>query len=227
MRRIEYINGQKIGELIFIEEHPSPRTPKRIALFECSCGTIFKAQISSVRLYHTQSCGCLQKQRSRNALLKHGLRDDPIYNKWAIIKRRCYYKKDISYPNYGGRGITICEEWKNDFKAFYDYVTQLTGYGKPGLTLDRKKNNEGYYPGNLRWADGHIQATNQRKYKNNTSGYTGVFYEKNTKKWRSNITIKGSVIHLGMHDTPEEAITERNRYIKNNNLFEYKIQEIQ
>ena len=79
---------------------------------------------------------------------------------WHGIKQRCYYTKNIGYKDYGGRGITICDEWINDFQAFYDWSI-LNGY-KKGLQIDRIDVNGNYEPSNCRWVDKFTNANNKR-----------------------------------------------------------------
>ena len=93
---------------------------------------------------------------------KHGKRYEKIWHVWQGMKKRCYYKKHKDYKNYGGRGITVCDEWKNDFQTFYDYVSQLQHYGEVGYSLDRINTNSNYEPGNVRWATSKEQRNNRR-----------------------------------------------------------------
>lgn len=79
----------------------------------------------------------------------HGLTKHPLYSVWVGMKGRCLYPSQPSYKNYGGRGITICDEWLNDFKSFYDWATS-NGW-KQGLVLDRIDFNGNYEPSNCRW----------------------------------------------------------------------------
>ena len=149
-----------------------------------------------------------------------------LYGVWNNMRNRCYNSKLSGFKNYGGRGITVCDEWKNDLTAFIDYVTQLPHYSEPSMTLDRERNNEGYKPGNMRWTTRHIQNTNSRRRKDNTSGYAGVSYNKVMRGWRSGIKINRKRIDLGHYDTPQEAAQARNQYIIKNNLTEYAIQTV-
>lgn len=101
---------------------------------------------------------------------KHGYSKTAIYVTWKDVKKRCKNPKCPSYRNYGGRGIKICDEWENDFLAFYKYVSALPHYGEDGYSLDRINNDGNYEPNNLRWATKTEQSRNRR---------TCVFYEIN------------------------------------------------
>ena len=88
------------------------------------------------------------------------MQDHPLYCRWEIMKSRCYRKSDKDYPNYGGRGITMCDEWRYDFWAFADWAME-NGY-RDGLTIDRKDNDKGYSPDNCRWITRYEQNQNKR-----------------------------------------------------------------
>ena len=85
---------------------------------------------------------------------KHGLSKTKIYKVWCDMRERCFNPKKDRYPNYGGRGITVCDEWagSDDFVAFYNYVSKLDHFGEEGYTLDRINNDGNYEPSNVRWA---------------------------------------------------------------------------
>lgn len=157
--------------------------------------------------------------------MKAVISSHPIYRTWVYMKGRCYNKNNTAYPDYGGRGIIVCAEWVSDPKAFIDYVTSLDNYGKPGYTLDRKDNDGNYEPGNMRWADRHIQGTNQRISTNNTSGYSGVSRINKTGRYRAFLYKDRHQYHVGHYDTIEEAVLARNAYIEDNKLS-HKLQKV-
>lgn len=155
----------------------------------------------------------------------HGLCKTRLYHAWTHMKGRCYNRKDKKYPIYGARGITVCENWKKDFLNFRKWSLE-NGYTEKA-TIDRIDNDMGYSEDNCRWTTNHVQASNRRKPKNNTTGYIGVYFEpNNVRKYRAGIRINKKYITIGFYFTPKEAVNARNNYIKDNNLLEYKIQTI-
>ena len=222
--KIEYTKGQKVGELIYLHETSRVSKTIRRAVFKCrqpGCDNEFITTIHKAKSMHTRSCGCLHAKSLKTQLTTHGLTGHHLGKAWHSMKQRCYNKKSKVYKYYGGRGITVCDEWLHDLKAFYDYVTQLPDYGKAGYTLDRENNDGNYEPGNVRWATMHIQSINKRK-RENKSGYTGVSRVKN--RYRSSISVYKKTTHIGYYDTDKLAVEARNNYIINNNLTEYAIQ---
>lgn len=78
------------------------------------------------------------------------------------MNHRCFNENDKNFSNYGGRGITVCDEWRKDFVAFYEYVSKLEHFGEDGYSLDRINNDGNYEPGNVRWANRVEQGRNKR-----------------------------------------------------------------
>lgn len=89
-----------------------------------------------------------------------------MYSTWSAMKDRCTNEKNRGYKYYGARGIYVCDEWINNFDAFFVYVQTLDHYGEPKRSIDRIDNDDGYRPGNVRWATSKEQANNTRRSKN-------------------------------------------------------------
>lgn len=128
------------------------------------------------------------------------------YTSWYSMKTRCYNKKRADYKHYGGRGITVCDEWKNSFLAFYkDMGPRPT----KNHSIDRIDVNGNYEPSNCRWASIIVQRRNQRIRKDNTSGCKGVVWNKINKNWRVNIRIHKKMIEIGSFKNLDDAIKAR------------------
>ena len=128
-------------------------------LCKCKCGTIRPVCTDNLRGGKSVSCGCIMKEKP--CTRKHGLHDTRLYATWQNMKERCRNPKNNNYHNYGGRGITVCEEWKNSFQSFYDWAMS-NGYSD-NLTLDRIDVNGNYCPNNCRWSTKKFQANNTRR----------------------------------------------------------------
>ena len=209
--------------MVFATENSKQKA--RFGIYKCGfCDNEFKACIRNVKRGNTNSCGCYQKQKVSESNKKHGRIDTRLYNIWSKLKGRVLNPKNENYINYGGRGITICDEWKNDFMSFYNWAMK-NGYSDE-LSIDRIDNDRGYSPENCRWVTKTIQSRNQRMQKNNTSGYKGVSYYKRDGKYQTYITIKYKTIRLGYFDTAEEGAVAYNNYIIENNLEGFILNEI-
>jgi len=154
--------GQRFGRLIAIG--PIGQTKAGLVRWHCICDC-GQEKITTGKLLirgETQSCGCLHIETILNRSTKHGGTYHPLYALWCQIKGRCSNPNNKSYSNYGGRGIFICDEWKDSFDAFCRHVSQLSDYGKQGYSIDRIDNDGPYSPNNVRWASPKRQNRNTR-----------------------------------------------------------------
>lgn len=121
---------------------------RRLVQASCSCGSIEMYVFDSIRKGDTQSCGCLKRdlERLNPHRITHGLSKHPLYKVYNGMKERCVNPNHNRYEYYGGKGIRLCQEWLDDFKAFYDWAL-ANGY-KKGLTIHRKKSYKNYEPDN-------------------------------------------------------------------------------
>ena len=142
-----------------------------------------------------------------------------LYKKYNDMKRRCYCPNNKNYKYYGARGITVCEEWLNDYNSFKQWALK-NGYNenaKRGMcTLDRIDNNGNYEPSNCRFTTQSIQNMSMRH--KNTSGYIGVMKHSSGNHWYGQVKIDGKSFYTGKSKDIIEAVKMRNEYIIKHNL---------
>lgn len=140
MGRLIDLSGKRFGRLLAIERDTSrsPKERKYRTLWKCKCDCGKEVVVWANNLVrgHTLSCGCYKIETFIDRETEHGMSDTRLYEIWKGMRRRCLDPKRNSYHNYGGRGIVVCADWENDFKAFQKWAIE-NGY-KNGLLLTER-----------------------------------------------------------------------------------------
>ena len=182
-------------------------TRKRFAIFICpSCGKEFRTAVPRVKNKTTTQC-----ESCGNT--KHSLSNTKAYKQWESMIYRCNNPKSKQYPRYGGRGITVYEEWQNDILSYYEYIKTLPNYGKEGWSLDRINNNGNYEPGNIRWASNTTQSNNSTLGVHGKSKYKGVTWNKRSELWMVRLMVDGERILIGYYEDELDAARAYDNYI--------------
>lgn len=154
----------------------------------CDCGEtveVLATNLSGAR--PTQSCGCLQKERTSATSRRHGMCRTPEFNVWVKMRQRCQNPRCKDYPNYGARGIFVCDRWEN----FDVFLADMGVRPSSQHTIERRDNNSGYGPNNCYWATRREQNSNTRQ--NHFLTYRGV--TKTTSQWAEVLGVPDTILH--------------------------------
>lgn len=206
MPKLKDLTGQRFGRLTVLKrvENIGRQTAW---LCQCECGSTKIVTGSNLHGGKARSCGCLWNEivpnRNREANLRHGESGSKLHKTWTNMRYRCNNPNCKSYKDYGGRGISVCEEW-NSYEAFRDWSLQ-NGFAE-GLSIDRIDVNGNYEPSNCRWVSDKVQHNNTRK-----NNYLTMNGETHTiQEWSEITGIKWTTLkaRIEMGWTVEKALTK-------------------
>jgi hypothetical protein len=159
MEKKSYIGQKKNFLTVIGEEHD--KKGRLYLVCRCDCNNVKRMQYQHWKNGSIKSCGCMRLKLLHNATCKpDSIYKERLHTIWSHMKQRCYNPKSDNYYLYGGRGIRICDEWKNSYESFREWALS-NGYAD-NLTIDRINPNGNYEPSNCRWATAEAQSSNRR-----------------------------------------------------------------
>lgn len=223
----DYI-GKRYGRLIVIDiDHDDfsgkAKTIRHFMRCICDCGNEIIVDIHSLKRGTTSSCGCFRKDFLKDVATTHGLSKTRLYHIWIGMKARCHNKNHAQYLDYGGRGIEVCDIWKNNFIEFYTWAISH-GYDD-NLSIDRIDNNDGYNPINCRWVSGDVQGKNKRNNVYLTYTIKTLLTKKEQK--RLNTEEQDQYLTFCLRDwsrifnMPSQTLSKRVKYIEDMPINEF------
>lgn len=196
------LTGQRFGRLAVLRREENSRPGNTMWHCVCDCGTEKVVRGAHLTSGASTSCGCVRIERTT----KHGKSVSPEYRAYYNMLKRCYYPADKAYPNYGGRGIQVCQAWRHSFKRFY---ADMGPRPSARHSVDRINVNGDYAPGNCRWAVAETQEHNKRPRKDSPTGVRGVVQNYVTGRYVAQIYAAGKTRRIGTFASLEEATAAR------------------
>jgi hypothetical protein len=186
MSKVIDLTGQVFHRLTVVERDFT-KTQNAYWRCLCICGNSVTVHGYDLRSGNTKSCGCYKNDLVRERSITHNMRQSNEYNIYCTMISRCHNPNNKCYYRYGGRGITVCQEWRDDFSAFYNHIGPRPSKKH---SIDRIDNDLGYMPGNVRWATNIEQAYN----KSSNTYYTFNGKIMTLTEWSKETGIKPSTI---------------------------------
>ena len=211
MYKINIFEGEQYGYLTVLARTENAKNGHSRWICKCRCGKETVVLSYHLKSGKIKSCGCWWQERKHEYRKTHGHSNDRIYNIWLAMKNRCYAKSFYRFSDYGGRGIKVCEEWKNNFEAFYNWAMK-NGYAD-NLTIDRIDVNGNYEPSNCRWVTMEVQNLNKRN--SHLITYKGI--TKTMTEWAREVGLPPCVVQYRLNKAKwsvEKALTEPIRNTK-------------
>lgn len=191
-KRIKLTKGDELTKsgVIYIGEADNRTSKHRYVTAKCFCGEMFDCLLTAFRskTRPTNSCGCYHRKVASEFNTRHGKTcggNQPIYRVWSNMKTRCYNPKSTAYDGYGGRGISVCDDWMKSSDSFIKWA-ESNGY-KENLELDRRDNDGNYEPLNCHFVTPQINSRNKRVRYDSSTGISGVVIRKDNGKYRATI----------------------------------------
>lgn len=201
MKKIDVIGKRFNRWTVLSEDDPK----KRYLICKCDCGMIKSVYKGNILGGKSKSCGCLSVELTKEREKIHGMSYTPTWNVWLSMLNRAHKYTSSNSHYYKEKGIGVCKEWVESFENFYNDM----GEKPEGLTLERINNLKGYSKDNCEWATKSRQASNRGRC-TNTSGRLGLFFDKESDKWRVVIKVNKITIHGGRFKNKDDAIQKLN-----------------
>lgn len=216
--KINDLTGKRFGRLLVISRAQNSWDGKPKWNCVCDCGTECVKYGSALTCGYTKSCGCYNREVAGAKQYKHGETRGRLHSVWNMMKQRCSDPHNKYYKNYGGRGISVCDEWRNSYVVFRDWALSngydpKAEYGR--CTIDRIDNNGDYCPENCRIVSMKEQSRNTRR--NRLIEFRGE--TKTLAAWDETTGIKRSTIAARLKSgwSVEEALTIKTNARRNKN----------
>ena len=193
-RKIKDRTGEQFGKWTIKEfSHTTKKAYGNTTYWvcECSCGNAGVVSTKNLTSGKSTSCGCSRGYRV------HSMSATVTYKSWQSMKERCYNPKAIYYARYGGRGISVCDRWKDSFENFYN---DMGDRPSKEYSLDRENNDGDYSPDNCRWSTKEVQANN--KSNNRSLTYNGITM--NLGQWAKKLNIDRTTLRDRLRNNPHD-----------------------